>query len=46
MDYDVQLQAAVRVLQQGNFRALMQTTKTLKELQDEALKEEGLALAS
>jgi carboxyl-terminal processing protease len=46
LDYDVQLQAAIRILQQGNFRALMQTTKTLRELQDEALKEEGLALAS
>ncbi|MDR0313838.1 MAG: S41 family peptidase [Treponema sp.] len=46
LDYDIQLQAAMRVLQQGNFRALMQTTKTLRELQDEALKEEGLALAS
>jgi carboxyl-terminal processing protease len=46
LDYDVQLQEAVRVLQQGNFRALMQTTKTLRELQEDALKEEGLALAS
>jgi carboxyl-terminal processing protease len=46
LDYDVQLQAAVRVLQQGNFRALMQTTRTLRELQEEALREEGLALAS
>jgi carboxyl-terminal processing protease len=46
LDYDVQLQAAIRILQQGNFRTLMQTTKTLRELQDEAMKEEGLALAS
>jgi carboxyl-terminal processing protease len=46
LDYDVQLQEAIRIIRQGNFRALMQTTKTLRELQEEALKEEGLALAS
>jgi carboxyl-terminal processing protease len=46
LDYDVQLQEAIRVLQQGNFRALMQTTRTLRELQEDALKEEGFALAS
>jgi carboxyl-terminal processing protease len=46
LEYDVQLQEAVRIIQQGNFRALMQTTKTLRELQEEALKEEGYALAS
>jgi len=46
LEYDVQLQEAVRILREGNFRALMQTTKTLKDLQDEALKEEEFALAS
>jgi carboxyl-terminal processing protease len=45
LDYDVQLQEAVRILNSDNFRSLMQTTKTLKALQEEAAQEE-LALAS
>ena len=44
LEYDVQLQAAVDILNSGNFRSLMQTTKTLRVLQDEAA--EDLALAS
>ncbi|MDR2478967.1 MAG: S41 family peptidase [Treponema sp.] len=43
IEYDVQLQEAVNILKSGKFRALMQTTKTLKDLQEEA---GDLALAS
>ena len=46
LEYDVQLQEAVKVLREGNYGALMQTTKTLKTLQEEAMKEEELPLAS
>jgi carboxyl-terminal processing protease len=45
LEYDVQLQEAVNILNGGNFRTLMQTTKTLKALQEEAAQEE-FALAS
>jgi carboxyl-terminal processing protease len=44
LEYDVQLQEAVNILNSGNFRELMQTAKTLKALQEEAAEE--LALAS
>ena len=46
LEYDVQLQEAVRILNMGNFRSLMQTTKTLKTLQDEAVRDEEFAKAS
>ena len=46
LEYDVQLQEAVKILREGNYRNLMQTTKTLKALQDEAMQDEKLALAS
>ena len=46
LEYDVQLQEAVRILQSGTYGQLMQNTKTLKTLQDEAAPEEGAALAS
>lgn len=36
LDYDIQLNAALDVLKAGNFRELVKSTKTLKELQDEA----------
>jgi carboxyl-terminal processing protease len=45
LEYDVQLQEAVNILKEGNYRQLMQTTKTLKELQNEAILEDD-ALAS
>jgi carboxyl-terminal processing protease len=45
LEYDIQLQQALRILREGNYRALMQTSKTLKVLQDEALEDE-LAQAS
>ncbi|MDR0910713.1 MAG: S41 family peptidase [Spirochaetaceae bacterium] len=37
MDYDVQLQAAVKILQDGSYNHLLQNAKTLKQLQDEAV---------
>jgi carboxyl-terminal processing protease len=36
LEYDVQLQEAMGILKSGNFRSLMQTSKTLKTLQEEA----------
>jgi carboxyl-terminal processing protease len=45
LEYDVQLQEAVKILKEENFRTLMQTSKTLKALQDEALLDEE-AIAS
>jgi carboxyl-terminal processing protease len=44
LEYDVQLQDAVNILQSGSYPALMRTTKTLKTLQEEA--EADLPLAS
>jgi carboxyl-terminal processing protease len=46
LEYDVQLQEAVKILNEGNFKVLMQTAKTLKALQEEAAKDDGMALAS
>jgi carboxyl-terminal processing protease len=46
LEYDVQLQEAVKILREGSYRSLMQTTKTLKVLQEEAMREETLSLAS
>jgi carboxyl-terminal processing protease len=43
LEYDVQLQEAVKIINGGNFPGLMQTTKTLKVLQEEAAE---MALAS
>jgi carboxyl-terminal processing protease len=40
LEYDVQLQEAVKILKEENFPALMKTSKTLKALQDEALESE------
>jgi carboxyl-terminal processing protease len=46
LEYDVQLQEAVRILREGNFRSLMRNAKTLKTLQEEALLDEDFLLAS
>ncbi|MDR2478183.1 MAG: S41 family peptidase [Treponema sp.] len=43
MEYDVQLQEAVNILRNGSFRSLMQTSKTLKALQEEASGDMALA---
>ncbi|WP_407428367.1 S41 family peptidase [Treponema sp.] len=40
LDYDVQLNEAISILQKENFSNLMKNTKTLKELQDLAVLEE------
>ena len=44
LEYDIQLQEAVNILNNENFRTLMRGTKTLKVLQEEAA--DDLALAS
>jgi carboxyl-terminal processing protease len=46
LEYDVQLQEAVKILRGGMYNALMRTTKTLKVLQEEAEESEESALAS
>ncbi|MDR3168036.1 MAG: S41 family peptidase [Treponema sp.] len=46
LEYDVQLQEAVKILRGGTYGALMRTTKTLKALQEEAVPEEETPLAS
>ncbi|MDR3276171.1 MAG: S41 family peptidase [Treponema sp.] len=43
LDYDVQLQEGVNILQDGSYPNLLQTTKTLKQLQEEAAAEEDAA---
>jgi carboxyl-terminal processing protease len=43
LEYDVQLQEAVNILRGDAYNALMKTTKTLRDLQDEASEEEALA---
>jgi carboxyl-terminal processing protease len=46
LEYDVQLQEAVKILRGGTYGVLMGTTKTLKVLQEEAAFEEDIPLAS
>jgi len=46
LEIDVQLNEAVKILREENFRTLMQTSKTLKTLQEEAMEDEELRLAS
>ena len=46
LEYDVQLQAAVKILREEDYKTLMQTSKTLKALQDEAAQDEEVSLAS
>ena len=42
LDYDNQLQAALEIIKTKDFNLLLKSTKSLKELQDEAkLKEEN-----
>ena len=35
-DYDIQLNAAIEILKSSDFKNLVKSAKTLKELQDEA----------
>lgn len=46
LEYDVQLGEAVRIIREENFQALMENTRTLKSLQEEAAMEEDFSLAS
>ena len=46
LDYDLQLAKAIEIIQNNNFNDLMRKTKTLKELQEEALAQEQQAEAS
>ena len=41
LDYDIQLVKAIEIIQNNNFSDLMRKTKTLKELQEEALAQEN-----
>ena len=34
LDYDLQLNSAIKILKDGNFKNLMKNTKTLRELQE------------
>jgi carboxyl-terminal processing protease len=43
LEYDVQLQEAVNILRGDTFNSLMRTTRTLRDLQNEAAEEEALA---
>jgi carboxyl-terminal processing protease len=43
LEYDVQLQEAVKILKEENFQDLMKASKTLKALQDEAFQSEEAA---
>jgi carboxyl-terminal processing protease len=45
LEYDVQLQEVMKILQNGSYDSLIKTTKTLKQLQDEA-SDDDLPLAS
>ncbi|MDR1430265.1 MAG: S41 family peptidase [Spirochaetaceae bacterium] len=46
LDYDVQLQAAVNILRDGSYARLIRTTRTLRDLQEEAEREDDMAKAS
>ena len=46
LDYDLQLAKAIDIIQNNNFNDLMRKTKTLKELQDEALAQQEKEEAS
>jgi carboxyl-terminal processing protease len=43
LDYDIQLKAALEVLKTADFQKLVKSTKTLKELQDEAAAKDAAA---
>jgi carboxyl-terminal processing protease len=43
LEYDIQLEEAVKILRDGDYSRLMQTSKTLKDLQDEAAADIPLA---
>jgi carboxyl-terminal processing protease len=41
LEYDIQLQEAVNILESGEYTELMKNAKTLKQLQEEASKEDS-----
>lgn len=43
LDFDIQLNEAIKILQKENFAKLIKNTKTLKELQDAAMLEDSTA---
>jgi carboxyl-terminal processing protease len=43
LEYDVQLKEAVNILNSGNFRELLESARSLQELQDQALEESAQA---
>ncbi|GHV83552.1 peptidase S41 [Spirochaetia bacterium] len=43
LEYDVQLQEAVKIIRDGQYYQLIRNTKTLRDLQEESLSEEALA---
>jgi carboxyl-terminal processing protease len=43
LEYDIQLQEALNILRGNTYNGLMKTTRTLKDLQNEAMEEEALA---
>jgi hypothetical protein len=40
LEYDVQLQEAVKIIREGIYYELIQKTKTLRDLQEESIEEE------
>lgn len=42
LDYDVQLNEAIKIINTENFDSLVRSTKTLKQLQEEAVKEQDI----
>jgi carboxyl-terminal processing protease len=43
LEYDVQLQEAVRIIREGIYHSLIQNTRTLRDLQEEVVEEEARA---
>jgi carboxyl-terminal processing protease len=43
LEYDVQLQEAVRIIQEGIYYSLIQNSRTIRDLQEEAVEEEARA---
>ena len=40
LDFDIQLQEAINIINKGDFKSLMKSAKTLKQLQDEVEKDQ------
>jgi carboxyl-terminal processing protease len=46
LEYDIQLQEAMKIFESGDYSELMKSAKTLKQLQDEHSEEDSEAAAS